>query len=62
MRRRRVPLDGRVVANRRVRRGDFPVDAAVRPSMVVVHTPFVQNESCLIQTQEQLPVQKLVLN
>ena len=60
MGRRRVPLDGRVLANRRVCHGSFAVDAAVRPSMVVVHTPIVENESRFITTQEQLPLQQFI--
>ena len=38
----------------------FPVDTAMRSSIVVFHAPFTYNESCFVQTQEEFPVQQFI--
>ena len=59
-RRRRDHTGGRIVQPGNESRRGQPLEAAMRPSLVVVHPPLVENDPGLRQAQEQFPVEQLV--
>jgi hypothetical protein len=59
-RRRRDRPGGRIVQPGDERRRGQPLQAAMRPPVVVVHPPLVENDPGLRQAQEQLTVEQLV--
>jgi hypothetical protein len=59
-RRRRAHPGGRIVLPGNERRRGHPLQAAMRPPVVVVHSPLVENDPSLRQAQEQLTIEQLV--
>ena len=59
-RRRRDRPGGRIVQPGNEGRRGQPPESAMRPSLVVVHPPLVENDPSLWQAQEQFPVEQLL--